>query len=80
MKTSYLLTYLGLVLLTLLSYFFSENILTGIQLAALIMGIVAIKFIAIGFQFMELNNANSSWKVLFSGFILLFSLLVLFVV
>lgn len=79
MKTSYIYTWLGLILLTLLSYFFSENILSGIQLAAVIMGIVVIKFIAIGFQFMELKNANTTWKVLFGGFIVLFALLVLMI-
>lgn len=41
-----------------------------------IMGITIIKFISIGFQFVELKDALTVWKVLFIGFILAFSVLV----
>lgn len=79
MKRSYLYTWFGLIALTLLSYFFSEKWLSGMQLAIAIMLIIVIKFIAIGFQFMELKNADHGWKLLFISFIGLFSVIVLII-
>lgn len=80
MKAANIFTWAALVALTLISFYFSESSFTGFQLALVIMGIVFIKFVGIGFQFMELKDANTGWKVLFVGFIFIFSLLVVFIV
>ena len=77
MKLSNIFVWAALVILTLLSFYSSESTFSGIKLAFLIMGIVFIKFIGIGFQFMELKKAHIAWKLLFTGFIVLFSLMVL---
>ena len=37
-----------------------------------IMGLSAIKFILVGFQFMELKKAHVAWKVLFLGMLIIF--------
>jgi hypothetical protein len=79
MKKGNLVLWFLLVLLTLITYYSSENYFTGKILVAVLMGIVIIKFLGIGFQFIELKDAHPVWKVLFTGFILLFSLLVLII-
>lgn len=76
MNKSNILTWVGLVSFTLLTFYSSEALFTGKQLVLVLMGIVVIKFLGIGFQFIELKRAHTVWKVLFTGFILVFGLLV----
>ena len=77
MTKSNIITWVLLIALTVASYLFSEGNLSGNSLVLFIMGITIIKFTGIGFQFVELKHAHTAWKVLFVGFILAFSVLVL---
>ena len=38
----------------------------------------AVKFLLVGFQFLEIKKANVFWKILISLFIVIFSLLLIF--
>lgn len=79
MTKSNIFVWVGLVAFTLLTFYSSEAIFSGTQLALILMGIVVVKFTGIGYQFIELKHAHTVWKVLFVGFILFFSLLVVVV-
>jgi heme/copper-type cytochrome/quinol oxidase subunit 4 len=50
------------------------------KLALVILGVALVKFMGIGFQFMELKKAHFAWKFLFSFFILVEVMLVWIVV
>ncbi len=76
MNRSNIITWVGLVTFVLLTFYSSEVLFTGKQLAIVLMGIVVVKFLGIGFQFIELKRAHTVWKLLFTGFILVFGLLV----
>ncbi len=76
MTKANIITWLGLVIFTLLTFYSSEGLFSGTQLVLVLMGIIIIKFLAIGYQFIELKHAHTTWKVLFTGFILFFGLLV----
>jgi len=76
MNKTNLLTWIGLVTFTLLTFYFSDSAFSGKNLAIIVMGIAAIKFLGIGFQFMELKKANSAWKAIFIGFVVVLSSLV----
>ena len=76
MTKSNIITWILLIALTVAAYMFSEGNLSGNTLVLFIMAITIIKFTSIGFQFVELKHAHMAWKVLFIGFILLFSVLV----
>ena len=77
MTKSNIITWVLLIALTVAAYIFSEGNLSGNTLVLFIMGITIIKFTGIGFQYVELKHAHTIWKVLFIGFILAFSVLVL---
>lgn len=79
MKKSLVFTYGILILLTIATALISNS--TGIPqvVVGLIMGLSAIKFLVVAFQFMELKKANSFWKVSL-GFVLgLMVLLIVFI-
>jgi len=76
MKTSNLIVWIALIALTLVTFYSSESYFSGNTLVFVIMAIVIVKFLGIGFQYIELKDAHPVWKVLFTGFILLFSLMV----
>jgi len=78
MKKSNIILWVALVSLTLLTFYSSEDLFTGTNLVLVLMSITIVKFLGIGFQYVELKDAAPVWKVLFTGFILLFSVLVLF--
>ncbi|MCP4457658.1 MAG: hypothetical protein GY816_06480 [Cytophagales bacterium] len=78
MKKANQFTWIGLVTLTLLTFYFSESSYSGRNLAIIAMGIATIKFLGIGFQFMEIKNANISWKILLSGLIIVIAVAVVF--
>ena len=77
MKRANVILWIALVLLTLLTFYSSEDLFSGTKLVLVLMGIVIIKFLGIGFQYVELKDAAPVWKVLFTGFIVLFSILVI---
>ena len=76
MTKTNIVVWVALVLFTLLTFYSSEALFSGTQLVFVLMGIVIVKFLAIGLQFIELKKAHTIWKVLFAGFILFFGLLV----
>ena len=76
MKRANVILWVALVLLTLLTFYSSEDLFSGTQLVLVLMGIVIIKFLGIGFQYVGLKDAAPVWKVLFTGFILIFAVLV----
>jgi hypothetical protein len=76
MKRSNVILWIVLVALTLLTFYSSEDLFTGTKLVLVLMGIVIIKFLGIGFQYVDLKDAAPVWKVLFTGFILVFAVLV----
>ncbi|MBA4317268.1 MAG: hypothetical protein C0412_02605 [Flavobacterium sp.] len=63
MKKSFIFTYILLILLTAATALVSTSSAISKISIFLIMGISAIKFLLVAFQFMELKNANSFWKV-----------------
>ncbi|UFH34422.1 cytochrome C oxidase subunit IV family protein [Flavobacterium acetivorans] len=63
MKKSLLYTYGVLILLTLTTAFVSNSITVSAFAVSIIMGISALKFILVAFQFMELKKANSFWRI-----------------
>ena len=77
MKKSNLILWIALVLFTLLTFYSSEDLFSGTKLTMVLMGIVIVKFFGIGFQYVELKNAAPLWKVLFTGFIFVFAILVI---
>ena len=54
-------TYVILVVMIVLSYFFAEQSLGYLAYVIAILAIV--KFLLVGFQFMEVKHANTTWKV-----------------
>lgn len=69
--------WLGLIGLTLAAYFSSEATMGKSTLVFLLLGITAVKFLGVGFQFMELKKAHRFWKVSFVSIFLLFAVLVM---
>lgn len=64
MKKSLLYTFLVLIALTIITAFYSQNITSVSKISFLvILGIFAIKFLLVAFQFMELRKANVMWKL-----------------
>jgi heme/copper-type cytochrome/quinol oxidase subunit 4 len=63
MKKSLIFTYGLLILLTVTTALISNATAISKIVISLIMGLSAIKFILVAFQFMELKKANSFWKV-----------------
>lgn len=63
MKKSFIFTYILLILLTAATALVSTTGAISKIAIFLIMGISAIKFLLVAFQFMELKKANSFWKV-----------------
>ena len=55
------ITYVVLIVLILLSYFFAEQSLGWFAIAIALFAIV--KFLLVGFNFMEVKHANTTWKV-----------------
>lgn len=77
MKKANIITWILLIILTLLGFYFSEGQATGIILALSLMGITILKFSGIGFQFIELKHAHVFWKIIYMGYIVLFAILVI---
>lgn len=63
MEKSINITYLMLICLTLLTAIISSLApVSGKMLALLIMGIAAMKFLLVAFDFLELKKAHGFWK------------------
>ena len=77
MKKLTIITWIGLILLTIIVALFSgfENNL-GVFL---IIGLSVIKFLAVAFEFMELKKTHSFWKITLLFFIVVYSGLVLMI-
>ena len=76
MTRANLITWILLVILTLLGFSFSEGQATGTILALSLMGMTILKFSGIGFQFIGLKYANGFWKIIYLVYIFLFAILV----
>ena len=61
-----------LIVLTILTAFFSNNFSSFKYITLTILGLSAIKFLLVAFNFMELKKANSFWKFLIIAFLILF--------
>ncbi len=72
------ITWILLVLLTLFGFFMAES--SGFASKMLVFGLIliatVIKFLSVGFQFLELKEAHIAWRILFVLFILLFVTLI----
>lgn len=79
MKKKILFTYSVLIILTVSTAVISTTIAVSPLAVAVILGISAIKFLLVSFEFMELRKANYFWKVsLISVLGLLLLVLILF--
>ncbi|PWA07164.1 cytochrome C oxidase subunit IV family protein [Flavobacterium psychrotolerans] len=79
MKKSLVITYGTLILLTWTTALISASNAISEITFFLIMGISAIKFLMVAFQFMELKKANPFWKTSLSIALALIILLIVFV-
>ena len=61
-----------LIILTILTAFFSNNYSSFKYITLTILGLSVIKFLLVAFNFMELKKANSFWKFLIIAFLILF--------
>ena len=78
MNKTAIITWAILIVLTIVS-----ALLSGIQskyTVLLIMGISALKFIGVAFQFMELKKAHTFWKVLLLSFLVIYTMLLLIII
>lgn len=77
MHNQNLITWIGLISLTGTSYLFSESQLSVSRVVLLVSAITAIKFMAVGFQFMDVKHAHLLWKIGFAFLLLLYLSLLL---
>ena len=77
MNKSSIITWVSLLLLTIISALFSS--LENKFVVLLILGLAAIKFLGIAFQFMELKKAHFFWKTTIVIFALIFSVIILLI-
>lgn len=78
MNKTAIITWGILIVLTIAS-----ALLSGIQsnyTVLLIMGISALKFIGVAFQFMELKKAHTFWRVLLLSFLAIYTTLLLIII
>jgi len=66
-----------LMLLTITGYFSSEDLFTGQGLAVVLMALTAIKFLVVGFWYMEGRKAHPFWKWVLVFVLTAFSLLII---
>jgi hypothetical protein len=69
-----------MVILIVLVFWLAEESSIHIPgLIFIILGVALVKFLGIGFQFMELKHAHLIWRFSFTSFILLFLIIVILV-
>ena len=66
------ITWLILISLTITGFIFSESTFLKTGLAVTIIFLYAIKFLGIGFQFMELKKAHIIWKAILISILIIF--------
>ncbi|ASO05299.1 cytochrome c oxidase subunit IV [Arenibacter algicola] len=77
MKSTFLTTWIFLMLFTLVTAFMANS---GFEYAALaILGLALLKCIGVAFYFMELKKANPFWKVSLLSFLIIFFTIILLV-
>ena len=69
--------WITLVVLIVISSLFAEN--KSAFIIPTLVTISAIKFLGVGFQFMEVKHAHIFWKILLFIFTLVFSLSIIFI-
>tara|TARA_R110002072_G_scaffold51509_2_gene138219 strand:+ start:980 stop:1213 length:234 start_codon:yes stop_codon:yes gene_type:complete len=72
MKNTATITWIILIVLTLVSALISK--LEGAYIVLMILILAVLKFLGIAFQFMEMKKAHVFWKTLIIGFIFLFGM------
>ena len=79
MKNTLIFSYGLLILLTVCTALISNFVTLSSIAIGLIMGLSALKFIFVSFQFMELKKANSFWKItlIFVLFLIVLSVVLL---
>jgi len=78
MKTKYIFTLIALIVLTSVTAFISTQF-NFKYVSTIIIGLSALKFGLVSFNFMELNKANTMWKVLIVLYLLIFISVILIV-
>mgnify|MGYP003624218317 FL=1 len=77
MKSTFLTTWIFLMLFTLVTAFMANS---GFEYPALaILGLALLKCIGVAFYFMELKKANPFWKVSLLSFLIIFFTIILLV-
>jgi heme/copper-type cytochrome/quinol oxidase subunit 4 len=76
MKISNKIVWISLIVLTIASFLTSKEGLANKTTIITIVLLSSIKFLSIGFQFMELKHAHKFWKIFFSGIILFYMVVV----
>lgn len=71
MEKKAIITWIILLILTIVSGIISTQSYTFIPIIILLFA--AFKFLGVAFDFMELKKANTLWKVLLIGFLVLFN-------
>ena len=66
---------IGLILLTVVSAFVSNNIIDSSYVAAIIIILSILKFIGVSFYFMELKKAHVFWKSSILFFVFIFGII-----
>jgi len=72
MKNKNLYTLIVLIVLTIITAIISKTLGNVSYFAFAILGLSAIKFILVSFQFMEMKKANFFWKVLIVIYLVVF--------
>lgn len=72
MKKKDIYTLALLILLTILTAFFSTNFGSFKYLVFTVLGLSALKFFLVAFNFMEMKKANSFWKFLIIAFLVVY--------
>ncbi|HLF51162.1 cytochrome C oxidase subunit IV family protein [Flavobacterium sp.] len=79
MQKSSIITYGLLILLTISTALISNATTISNAVVSIIIGLSAIKFLLVAFQFMELKKANSFWKISVSLVLCLMVVLIVFI-
>ena len=73
------ITWIALTLLTVSGFLISDYSSSfGILSILLILGFTLAKYLAVGFQFLELKHAHLAWRIIFSVVVLAFLLVIFF--